>query len=473
MKNIFNGNLIESSKYIEIYSPIDGSYIGKTPAMSKQEVEESIKNSKHAFKFWSNLSMKERSEYLYKICDELEKSKYDIANTMVLEIAKTFKDSLKEVERTIDLIKFTAEEGLRLYGEVIDGGSYNKSDKGKISLTKYIPYGVVLCISPFNYPINLSASKIATALIGGNTVIFKPATQGSQSALKFVEAIYRAKLPDGVFNSVTGKGSEIGDFLNTNENISLINFTGSTSVGRDIANKVSMIPLIMELGGKDAAIVLEDANLKNAAKEIILGAFSYSGQRCTAIKRVLVIDSVADELVKYLNENLSLLKVGTAKEENDVTELIDKYSADYIENLINDTLNLGRITKQKYIRKDNLIYPMIFDFVERNDKIAIEEPFGPILPIIRVKSINEAIEIANESEYGLQSSVFTENIDKAFMIADKLEVGTVHINNKTQRGPDNFPFLGYKNSGIGIQGIKYSILSMMKIKSIVFSIKEL
>lgn len=470
MKNLVNGKFISSNEVIDIKSPIDNEFIASVPSMSKEDVDLAMSSARNAFELWSNLSGVERAKYIYRIAEELEKMKEEIANIMVVEIAKPYKAALTEVERTVELIKYSAEEGLRITGEIFEGGNYDKDSNNKLSLVRYKPYGVVLAIAPFNYPINLSASKIIPALIGGNVVIFKPPTQGSVSALKFVEAIGKAGLPNGVVNSVTGKGSKIGDYLNTHKEVDFINFTGSTGVGQSISKITTMKPMIMELGGKDAAIVLKDSNLEKAAKNIISGAFSYSGQRCTAIKRVLVENEVADKLVELLDLELSKLSVGSAKEGADITELIDENTSNYIENLIKETMELGRKTNQKFLRKSNLIYPMIFDFVDEKDRLAIEEPFGPVLPIIRVENIEEAIRIANSSEFGLQSSVFTNDIEKAFKIADKLEVGSVHINNKTQRGPDNFPFIGYKNSGMGVQGIKSSIMSMLKVKTIVFDI---
>ena len=231
-----------------------------------------------------------------------------------------------------------------------------------------------------------------------------------------------------------------------------------------------MKPIMLELGGKDAAIVLEDADLEKASNDIVSGAFSYSGQRCTAIKRVLVMESVADKLAELLKEKVSKLTVGNPFDNVNITPLIDNKAADFVEKLYLDAKNKGAIELTKFKRENNLIYPTLMDNVSLDMELATVEPFGPILPIIRVKTEEEILEIANVSEYGLQSSVFTKDINKAFEFASKLEVGTVNINEKTQRGPDNFPFLGIKNSGVGVQGIRNSILSMMKIKTIVINI---
>ncbi len=330
-----------------------------------------------------------------------------------------------------------------------------------------VPVGTVLAISPFNYPVNLAVSKIGPALMGGNTVIFKPATQGAVSALMMVETLQQAGLPAGVLNTVTGSGGVIGDRLITHKGIDFINFTGSTEVGQHISATISMIPAIMELGGKDAAIVLEDADLEFTANNIVDGAYSYSGQRCTAVKRILVMDSVADPLLEKLKRKIERLKSGDPREDGvTVTPLISKNAADFVESLIHSAVRQGArlITGGK--RKGNLIYPTLLDGVTEEMEVAWVEPFGPVLPILRVSSPEEAVKIANHSEYGLQASVFTNNLNLAYDIAARLEVGTVQINNKPERGPDNFPFLGVKNSGMGTQGVRYSIESMTRPKAI-------
>lgn len=275
-----------------------------------------------------------------------------------------------------------------------------------------------------------------------------------------------AGLPKGVLNTVTGRGSEIGDYITSHKYVDFINFTGSTEVGERISKHSLMVPLLMELGGKDAAIVLEDSDLDLVADNIASGAYSYSGQRCTAVKRVLAVDKIADELVEKVKMRIEKFKIGNLLENEsvDIVPLISEKSADYVSQLIADAEIKGADLVIGGKREGNLIYPTLFDKVTTDMRIAWEEPFGPVVPIIRVKDMDEAVEIANASEYGLQGSIFTKNIYDAFNIADKLEVGTVQINGKTERGPDNFPFLGTKSSGMGTQGIKYSIESMSRPK---------
>lgn len=469
-QNLINGEWVNSENEIKIYSPINNEELGSVPAMSKEEANIAIKTAKDALESWRDLAVVERAKYLYKAADILERDKEIIGEILAKEVSKGIKAAIGEVVRTADLIRYSAEEGLRTVGEIIEGGSFEAASKNKIAMVRREPMGLVLAIAPFNYPVNLSASKIAPALIGGNVVLFKPPTQGAISGLLLAKAFYEAGIPAGVLNTVTGKGSEIGDYLIAHKSVDFINFTGSTPVGKRIGELAGMRPILLELGGKDGAIVAKDADLEKAAKDIVGGAFSYSGQRCTAIKRVLVEEDVADELAKLIQAEVSKLTVGDPFDNADITPLIDTKSADFIESLIEDAVGKGAIPLNPIKMEGNLLWPVVFDNVTLDMQIAWEEPFGPVLPIIRVKSLDEAVKICNESEFGLQSSVFTKDYQKAFKIAQKLEVGTVHINNKTQRGPDNFPFLGIKGSGVGVQGIKYSIESMTKIKSIVLDI---
>ena len=470
-QNLVNGEWKSSEKEIKIYSPINQEELGTVPAMSQAEVDEAMKAARAALPAWRALSAVERAAYLHKTAAILERDKEKIGTILAKEVAKGIKAAIGEVVRTADLIRYAAEEGLRITGQAMEGGGFEAASKNKLAVVRREPVGVVLAIAPFNYPVNLSGSKIAPALIAGNVVMFKPPTQGSISGLLLAKAFEEAGIPAGVFNTITGRGSEIGDYIIEHKEVNFINFTGSTPIGERIGRLAGMRPIMLELGGKDAALVLEDADLEHAAKQIVAGAFSYSGQRCTAIKRVIVIESVADTLAALLQAEVTKLTVGDPFDNADITPVIDNASADFIWGLIDDAQEKGAQALTPIKREGNLLWPVLFDQVTKDMKVAWEEPFGPVLPIIRVASVEEAIAFANESEFGLQSSVFTNDFKKAFEIAEKLEVGTVHINNKTQRGPDNFPFLGVKGSGAGVQGIKYSIEAMTNVKSIVFDVK--
>ena len=462
----------ESGETIAIVSPYLKTSIGSVQALTQDEVNQCIQSAKAAQPDWSLMSIYDRAHYLHAWADELLKMKEELATIMMKEVGKAYQDAIKEVERTADLIHYTVEEAIHLSGERLNGEHFPGGSRSKLAVIERVPLGVVLAISPFNYPVNLAAAKLAPALITGNTVIFKPATQGSISGTKMIEALAKTNLPAGVLNLVTGKGSVIGDYLIEHDDIALVTFTGGTSTGERIAQKAKMIPLVMELGGKDPAIICEDANLELAAKQIVSGAYSYSGQRCTAIKRVLVHRSVADELVSLIQSEVEKLSVGSPEDNATIVPLIDEQSADFVQGLIDDALEKGATLVLGNKREENLIYPTLLDHVTKEMRIAWEEPFGPVLPIIRVNSQEEAIEIANASEYGLQASVFTQNLDKALTIARKLETGSIQINGRTERGPDHLPFIGIKKSGLGIQGVRRSIESMTREKVIILNINE-
>ena len=471
--NLINGEwrISQENKPIDVLSPVDGSLVGRLSSMSQKELDEAIATAKCAQKSWAAYPVYRKAQLMYKAADLLEQKVDEIADCLVMEIAKDRKSAVSEVVRSADLLRYTADVGKSLQGEAIFGDSFPGGSRDKMSCVTRVPVGTVLAISPFNYPVNLAISKIGPALMGGNTVIFKPATQGAVSALMMVEALQQAGLPAGVLNTVTGLGSVIGDYVVSHKDVDFINFTGSTEVGKHISSLTSMTPVIMELGGKDAAIVLEDADLDFAADTIVDGAYSYSGQRCTAVKRILVLESVADQLIERLKTRIERLKVGDPREAGvTVTPLVSKKSADFVENLMRTAVEKGAHIVTGGEREGNLLHPTLLDHVTTDMDIAWVEPFGPVLPVIRVKSVEEAIEIANQSEYGLQSSVFTNNLNKAFAIAGQLEVGTVQINNKPERGPDNFPFLGVKSSGMGTQGVRYSIESMTRPKAVTINL---
>ena len=326
-----------------------------------------------------------------------------------------------------------------------------------------------MAISPFNYPLNLLVSKLAPALISGNTVVYKPATQGSCLGAYISLLLYEAGFQNGEISCIIGKGSEIGDLILENKDVNMISFTGSTHIGKKISQLNPLIPVILELGGKDAAIVLKDADIAKTAKDIVAGAFQYNGQRCTGIKRVLVDEKISYKLIDAINYELNKLSVGTAAEgNNNITEMINIDAAKYNLSLILDALKNSALTDQNIrLLENNILAPVVLYNVNSKCRIYYEEQFGPVLPIINFKSIEEAIEINNDSEYGLQASIYTENIELANKIAKSLDVVTVNINRSPSRGPDIFPFGGIKHSGKGMQGIKESIISMNIIKGII------
>lgn len=461
----------ESHQTLEIRSPWRNEVIGSVQAVTKNEVDLAINAAHKAQRRWASLSLNERGEYLNRWADEINKDVNSLAMAVMDEVGKNFEDAKKEVLRTVDLIRYTVQESLHMHGQSVRGDGFPGGSKDKLGIITRVPLGTVLAISPFNYPINLSAAKIAPALMAGNAVVFKPATQGSICGIKMIQAFDRAGFPAGILSLLTGRGSQIGDYLTEHPGINMISFTGSTNTGKHLSQKSIMIPLVLELGGKDPAIVCKNADIDRTVKSIVGGAFAYSGQRCTAVKRVLVNDEVSDQLVARLKIAVENLQVGSPAEGSDVVPLIDDKAAEFVQGLIDDALAKGATLITGNQRDENLLAPTLLDNVTPDMDIAWVEPFGPVLPVIRVHSNEEAVQLANQSDFGLQASVFTQDIDEALEISRGVEAGTVQVNGRPSRGPDNFPFLGVKASGMGTQGVHNSILSMSREKLTVLNLK--
>ncbi len=461
-----------SGKTIPIKNPYNDEFVASIQACTREEVDESVVSARESITCWVETPLNQRVDILRKSAELIRESAEPLGAILMKEIGKPIKSAISEVVRTADIFDGTADFASIMGGETIMGDAFEGFTREIISMSYRVPLGVVLCIGPFNYPFNLTGSKIAPALVAGNTVIMKPPTQGALTPLHFGIILEEAGVPPGVFNIITGRGSEMGDYLVGHPGIDMISFTGSSTTGRNLAKVAGMKPLLLELGGKDAAIVLDDADIETTVKEIISGAFSFSGQRCTAVKRVLPMSGIADKLIKRVVEETQKLTIGDPAENNTIGPLIDSKQCDYVQGLIDDALEKGALLKCGNKREGRVIWPTILDNVTTEMRIAWEEPFGPVLPFIRIQNAEEAIKISNESEYGLQGMIFTENIDLAFNIAQELDVGTIQINGKSSRGPDHFPFLGAKSSGLGTQGLKYSIEAMSRPKAIVLNLSK-
>lgn len=463
INNIFSDSA--TGKKIEIKSPWNDSVIGTTSGASQDQARTAVQNAATAFTTWRYSNISDRISLLTKVVHLLQPRIEVLGDLLSQEIGKSKDDAEGEIKRAIEYLQLTID-GVRFkQGNVYYGDIFSKYPRNKkTGIYSRVPLGVVLAISPFNYPINLSITKIAPALITGNTVVFKPATVGSLTAFEFYKTFVEAGFPPGVFNLVSGESSEIGDILLTDPQISLIAFTGSSSVGNHIRQVANGIPLLLELGGKDSAVVTSKADLDVAAREITSGAFSYAGQRCTAQKIIYVYKEVADALKDRLIAQSRELKLNP---------MINAAACDFVQELVADAVAKGAEQVVIGSREGNVLSPSVLFNVTDGMRIYQEEQFGPAMPIVLVTDENDAIAKANSTKYGLQASVYTQDIDEAIRIADKLEVGTVQINAKPDRGPDNFPFGGTKDSGQYMQGILETMDLMTRGKLTVINIHRL
>lgn len=449
---------------IEIKSPWDRQVFASVASASSQQAESAVVLSNEAFGSWRYSNLSDRVDILSKAIETLRGDTDRLSHLLHREIGKFEEDAKSEISRSIDYIELVIAAVKHWKGSVYRGDIDPKFPRNrKTGIYTREPLGVVLAISPFNYPINLSITKIAPALLAGNTVVLKPSTQGAVTSYEFYSHFINAGLPENVLNIVSGSSSEIGDSLLTHEKVKLIAFTGSTGVGNHIRKVSNGIPLLTELGGKDIGIVTENADLERAVSEIVKGAYSYCGQRCTAQKLVLVHQDVAENFTQLLTE---------ASKSVELNPMIDEKAAEYVMELYNDAVEKGAHVQIEPKQDGNKLSAALLSNVIPEMRVFYEEQFGPLLPVSVYHSDEQAVELANGSPYGLQASVYSQDIDQALSIADKLEVGTVQVNAKPDRGPDNFPFGGVKDSGSLMQGTIETLDLMTRGKMTVLNVKS-
>ena len=384
-------------------------------------------------------------------------------------IAKPKSAAIDEVKRTIQMIKDLIEQyKLNFINPTIIDEKITHT-KNKLGIWTYEPLGTVLAIAPFNYPINLLISKIIPALLTGNVVIYKSANQTYIVGYIIAKLFDEIKIPHGVINYIVANGNDLGSTIVDNDNIKLLNFTGGTKTGKEIMKTISSSTnIILEMGGLDPALITKNNDdPKTIATEIVKGAFSFNGQRCTAIKRIILLkdnqefnEKFKTELINAINK----LTIGKAIDDANITALVNEAAVKRVLDLYNDAIknNAKALILPKI--EGNIITPILLDDVTKAMKIYDTEAFGPILPIIYAKDIDDMIHIANDTQYGLQASVFTKNKDEWWMIAKKIDAGSINWNKSSSRGPDIFPFLGVKNSGFNVQGIYWSLYSTVRLK---------
>lgn len=465
MDMLINGNKIASNDLFEVKNPYDGETVDTVPIAHVQDMNLAIESANKAKKSLTEMSAFKVSNKLYEVYEKLKENKKQLAELLTREVGKPIKESLVELDRSIETLKLSAEEAKRIYGESVplDAGI---NGKGFFAFTQRLPLGVVGAITPFNYPLNLSIHKIAPAIAAKNTVVLKPPLDAPLTVMKFAELLDEV-FPDGVINTVSGYGTEVGDILVTSPDVDKISFTGSVPVGLSIASRAGMKKVTLELGGNDPLVVLEDANIDEAVLGVMRGAYLNAGQVCMGVKRVIVDNSIADEFVEKLVKETSKLKTGNPLDEKtDVGPLIHESAAIQVEEAVNNAVSEGAEILCGGKRKDAFFQPTVIDNVQSTMDLVANETFGPIAPIIHVDSIDEAIFEANNTEYGLNAGVFTESFRNGLRCANEIEAGSVFINKQSTFRTDNMPFGGFKNSGTGKEGIKYAVGEMTKSKLI-------
>ena len=465
MDMLIGGKHISSEDLEEVINPYNGEVIDTIPIAHRQIADMAIEAANDAKSALTEMSAFKISNKLFNVVDKLREKRQEFAELLTLEVGKPINESLVEVDRSIETLKLAAEEAKRIYGESVplDAGL---NGKGFFAFTQRMPLGVVVAIAPFNYPLNLTIHKIAPAIACKNTVIVKPPSEAPLTVMKFCELL-NEEFPDGVVNVVTGYGSEVGDYLVTSADVDKVSFTGSVPTGLMISQKAGMKKVTLELGGNDPMIVLKDADIDKAIKGVINGAFLNAGQVCMGVKRIIINESIADEFVQKLVVATEKLVMGNPQDsKTTLGTLISKKAAIQVEQAVNDAVEKGAKILTGGNREDAFYEATVIDNVSPDMDLVQNETFGPIAPIIRVKNLDEAIEIANDTEYGLQAGVFTNDYYAAMRCANEIEAGTVFVNKQSTFRTDNMPFGGFKNSGIGKEGVKYAFDEMTKTKLI-------
>jgi acyl-CoA reductase-like NAD-dependent aldehyde dehydrogenase len=456
---------------VRVYSPYTHEVIGEQWFATASDVENALASAYAAKKDMANIPAHERAKILRRAAELLDKEKDRLAKLISLELGKPLKNTRDEVSRSVATLELSSDEAKRLIGETLPGDAAERGTKA-IAVTFRVPVGVVAAITPFNAPLNLVCHKIGPAFAAGNSIILKPAPQTPLIATELLKILLEAGFPPNAINMVYG-GAEVGQQIVKDDRVNVISFTGGVSASKNICELAGMKKVLLELGGNASTIIHEDADLQRAASMCARTGFSNSGQTCISVQRIYVHKSVVRPFTELLKQEVSQLKMGDPLlPDTDIGCLVDERSAQRIMDWIEEAKESGAelITGGK--RNGAAVEPTVLLNPPKNSKVVCQEVFGPIVSIIPYETIEEAIEETNDSPFGLQAGLFTNQMDLAYKVAHALEVGGVVINGTSNFRLDHWPYGGIKNSGIGREGPRYAIEDMTETKMIVFQIPE-
>jgi acyl-CoA reductase-like NAD-dependent aldehyde dehydrogenase len=468
MKMCIGGQWTSGARTMEVRHPYDGTLVDTVPHAGSEEVERAFVAATRGAKVMARLTAYERSQILLRAAEVLGKRAEEMAKTITLEEGKILAEARAEVARSIQTITLAAEEAKRIHGETIPLDA-TPGVSGKFGVTLRVPCGVVVAISPFNFPLNLAAHKIAPAIAAGNAVIAKPPSATPLSALRLTEILLDAGLPGEGISCVTGPGGEIGDTLCRDPRVRKISFTGSVPVGEHICHAAGIKKVTMELGSNSPIVVMPDADLEKAAAAIAAGGYANAGQVCISVQRIHAHRKVYEDLLAVTRTKVEALTPGNPMDERSkVGPLITEKEAMRVESWVKEAL----LQKARLVtggsRKGALYAPTIVADVKPDMKISCEELFGPGVAFAPFADLDEALQSANHSKFGLAAAVFTKDLDTAMRCARELEAGNVHINWGPQYRADIMPYGGFKDSGFGKEGPRYAVEEMTELKMVCF-----
>jgi acyl-CoA reductase-like NAD-dependent aldehyde dehydrogenase len=458
-------SIIEDKNLIRTINPSTEEILNQYETISKEEINDITRKAKNTFAEWK-IDIKKRIDFLHDFADEFRKNKENLAKTATTEMGKVIKESKSEVEKCAWVIEYFADNG-----EIFIKDEAVNTDARK-SIISFQPIGAIASIMPWNYPYWQALRFAAPSLMVGNTIVLKPASATMQCGIEIEKTFNKIGLPDGVFQTLVGNSTVAETLIDSND-ISAVTFTGSVSAGAKVAQRAAsqIKKCVLELGGSDPFIVCNDADIEKTSAGAVKGRFINCGQSCIASKRFIVVNKVANEFIEKFAQNVERLKVGDPlSDETDIGPLVNRSSLENIESIVRESVENGAeiITGGDRIKNKGYFYaPTIIKNVSPKMRIAQEEVFGPVAPIITVDSETEAIELANDTKYGLGASIWTKDIDKAERYSEQIQAGIVSVNNVVVSDP-RVPFGGVKRSGFGRELSRYGMLEFVNIKSIRF-----
>lgn len=465
-----NGSWLNDGKPLEVIDKYSGEAIAQVKNAMPIHVDAAISSAEHAMNC-GILSVRKRFETLCQVAGILEAKSDEIINTYIAETGFTLSDATTELQRACNTLRLSAEEALKLSGEVVPVGSAYGHDR-RLAFTILAPIGVVCAIAPFNAPLNTVVHKIAPAIAAGNAVVLKPAAKTPLCSVLLCEAFSEAGLPPGYLNLVIGEGSTVGRQLVEDKRIRYFTFTGSTNVGLFVKQRSGIAKTHLELGSNSATIVCKDADLELAAELIVTGGYRKAGQVCTSVQRLLLDNKIAKDLQDLLVERITKLRLGDPHlPETDVGPMISLEAAGRAFQLVNETIAAGATCILGGTSLGSLFEPTLIINTPQKSALMKDEVFAPVIVSKSVAGLKEAVEIANDSDYGLQAGIFTNDIDAAFWAANNLQVGGVMVNDTSSYHADLMPYGGVKASGYGTEGPHYAARDMSVNRIVVFNLK--
>ncbi|MFQ5614477.1 MAG: aldehyde dehydrogenase family protein [Anaerolineae bacterium] len=470
MKMLLNGEWVDRPQQLEVHDPQDNSLVDTVPQATVEDMKAAIDAAVIGFERAKGMPVHRRMSILQHTAETMTEQHEEFARTIAREGIKTIREARKEVTRCIETIRISAEEARHLSGETIPFDQMPGSEN-RLGYFVREPIGIVGAITPFNDPLNLVAHKVGPALAAGNAIIVKPDSKTPLSALKLGQALHEAGIPPGVLQVLPGPGREIGDVLVTDPRVRMISFTGGLTVGQAIAHKAGLKKIGMELGSNSPVIVMPDADLDLAVEANVSGAFWAAGQNCLHVQRLLVHAGIYETFAARFVAAAEAYQVGNKLDEaTDMGPLINETEAIRVEKMVNEALEQGATLLTGGERSGTFYAPTLLADLPETCALAREEIYGPVTVLYRFHTLDEAIQRANDVDYGLQAGIFTRDVQTAFRAAAELHCGGVMINDSTDYRVDAMPFGGVKGSGLGREGVRFTLEEMTEPKVVCFNL---